>query len=191
MWFQWTEISWQKKRETRTLLVTASLLIKTFILIKTFTALFLWQNLHVARRESHFVTACRPRRTATVPAVPAQWLGSLGNHNTEVTKIANSSAFVQPILLLLMHTDWIKAQNKAFYCLEVKRLTEAKFHLLDVKNKLPKHWNYPWDFPRIFISQTAGPDTVFSTGFSVTNTCTPFKLHFRICRVWFYMQLVI
>ena len=143
----------------------------------SFTALFLWQNLHVARRESHFVTACRPRRTATVPAVPAQWLGSLGNHNTEVTKIANSSAFVQPILLLLMHTDWIKAQNKAFYCLEVKRLTEAKFHLLD--------------FPHIFISQTAGPDTVFSTGFSVTNTWTPFKLHFRICRVWFYMQLVI
>ena len=32
MWFQWTVISWQKKRETRTLLVTASLLIKTFIL---------------------------------------------------------------------------------------------------------------------------------------------------------------
>ena len=32
MWFQWTEISWQKKRETRTLLFTASLLIKTFIL---------------------------------------------------------------------------------------------------------------------------------------------------------------
>ena len=157
----------------------------------SFTVLFLWQNLHVARRESHFVTACRPRRTATVPVVPAQWLGSLGNHNTEVTKIASSSTFVQPILLLLMHTDWIKAQNRAFYCLEVKRLTAAKFHLLDVKNKLPKHWNYPWDFPRIFISQTAGPDTVFSTGFSVTNTCTPFKLHFRIRRVWFYMQLVI
>jgi len=103
----------------------------------SFTALFLWQKLHVTRRESYFVTARRPRRTATVPVVPAQWLGSLVDYNTEVTKIANSpltylqthSAFVQPISLLLMHTDsWIKAQNRAFYCLEIKRLTEAKFH---------------------------------------------------------------
>ena len=74
----------------------------------SFTALFLWQNLHVARRESHFVIARRPRRTATVPVVPAQWLGSLVDHNTEVTKIANSpltylqthSAFVQPYIIV-------------------------------------------------------------------------------------------
>ena len=93
----------------------------------SFTALFLWQKLHVARRESHFVTARRPRRTATVPLPPPpsppQWLGSLVDHNTEVTKIANfpltylrtHSAFVQPILLLLLliNTDWIEAQRQS------------------------------------------------------------------------------